>query len=468
MGSRLEVEVCIVGGGPAGAVLARQLAGLGHSVIVVERSLHASRVRGETLHAGAWPVLVHLGITRDVLDTGARSIHRSLVRWGDHEIAVRAHDVPQLAVMRPRLDAALLELARRAGARLLQPATFIGATRDAGSWAIAVDHGDELLDIRAQVLGDASGRAGWRQVPRAQTSARTLAMRGLWSGPSLPAEARIEAIEDGWLCGAPAAADRYAVTAVVDADTPLGLGRYLTALGASKLFRNFDAGATLVEDLVYHDATGHAPRSGCEDRLFRLGDASYSLDPLATAGIPSALGSAIHASAAIHTLLLHPERAGLVRRFYEEARRTEMARHRAAAARLYAECRWRTDPFWEHRTAPQPAPVPPPAAEAAPSFDPASTHVALSAGVSLQEMPYISGDVIEPRLGVTSAARERPFVWVAGVAIAPLVAPLVTRPMTPGELIATWRHVPAARHQELLDWLLRERIVRPVASHGTA
>jgi flavin-dependent dehydrogenase len=467
MASTREVEVCIVGGGPAGAVLARRLAGLGHAVLVVERNLHTSRVRGETLHAGAWPLLDHLGITRDVLDTGARSIHRSLVRWGDDEVAIRAHDVPQLAVLRPRLDVALLELARRAGATVLQPATFTGATRAGDGWAITVEHGDELVDVRAQVVADASGRDGWRQVPRAQTSARTLAMRGLWSGPALPSEARAEALDDGWLWGAPAAADRYAVTAIVEADTPLGLGRYLTALGASRLFRQFDARATLVEDLVYNDATGHAPRAGCEDRLFRLGDASYSLDPLSTAGIPSALGSAIHASAAIHTLLLHPERSALVRRFYEDARRAEMARHRAAAARLYAECRWRTDRFWDHRTTPQPAPAPAPAAETAPAFDPATTHVALSAGVSLQEMPYIAGDVIEPRLGVTSAARDRPFVWIAGVAIAPLVAPLVTRPMTPGELVATWRHVPPARHQELLEWLLREQIVRPVAAHGT-
>jgi len=96
------------------------------------------------------------------------------------------------------------------------------------------------------------------------------------------------------------------------------------------------------------------------------------------------------------------------------------------------------------------------------AYDPATTPVTLSAGVALEEMPCVSGDVIEARLGVTSGTRDRPLVWVAGVAIAPLVAPLVTRPMTPVELLATWRHVPPGRHRELLDWLLRERIVQPV------
>jgi hypothetical protein len=101
-------------------------------------------------------------------------------------------------------------------------------------------------------------------------------------------------------------------------------------------------------------------------------------------------------------------------------------------------------------------------------YDPATTPVTLSAGVALEEMPCVTGDVIEPRLGVTSESRDRPFVWIAGVAVAPLVAPLVGRPMTTGELTATWRHVPPARHLELLDYLVRERIVRPVAHRDHA
>jgi hypothetical protein len=39
--------------------------------------------------------------------------------------------------------------------------------------------------------------------------------------------------------------------------------------------------------------------------------------------------------------------------------------------------------------------------------------------------------------------------------------------MTTGELTATWRHVPPARHRELLDWLVRERIVRPINRTST-
>jgi hypothetical protein len=256
--------------------------------------------------------------------------------------------------------------------------------------------------------------------------------------------------------------------AVVDADTPVGLGRYLSSLGASQLFRELDTIAQLGEDLDYSDATGYAPRVACEPGLLRVGDAAYSLDPLSSGGLAAALGSALHASAAIHTLLLHPERAPLVQRYYEDTRKSEIARHRAWSTRLYGECAWRPHAFWNRRTTVQLLPHSTAASDDAVTYDPATTPVTLSAGVSLEEMPCMAGDVIEPRLGVTSESRDRPFVWIAGVAVAPLVAPLVSRPMTTGELTATWRHVPPARHRELLDYLVRERIVRPVAHRDHA
>lgn len=204
--------------------------------------------------------------------------------------------------------------------------------------------------------------------------------------------------------------------------------------------------------------------------MFRLGDASYSLDPLSSAGLHVAIGSALHASAAMHTQLVHPDREPLVRRFYEEARRTEISRHQAWAAELHATCRWRSHPFWQRRAITPAAPptLPPPMPEEAVALDPASAHVALAPGVALAEMPCIAGEVIEARLGVTSRSHDRPFVWVGGIAIAPLVAPLVTRPMTPAELIATWRDVTAERQRALLDWLLREHILRPIGPGDTA
>ena len=458
----LEVDACVVGGGPAGAVLARRLAQLGHAVAVVERSAHAGPMHGETLHPGGWPLLEHLGITGEVLATGARPVRRTLLRWAGDEVIERDHDPPQLAVARPRLDATLLALARRAGVSVLQPALARDAVLEGDTWRIAVEHGARAIEVRARLVADASGRAAWRRGERDDGPTRAIAIRGLWSG-EVPAEARVEALEDGWLWGAPAAPGRYAVMAIVDARARLGPERYAAALHASALFRELPARATLVGELRHDAATAHAAQAACDERLLRVGDASCCLDPLSSAGLHAALGSALHAAAAIHTWLRHPERAPLVRRFYEDAQRTQAARHRGWTAERYAESRHREQPFWAARAElPPPPPAPPPAPPTG-ELDPASTHVALADGVALGETPCIAGDLIEARLGVTTPFHDRPFVWAGGVAIAPLLAPLVARAMTPGELVATWRDVPAARHRELLAWLLRARIVHPVA-----
>jgi hypothetical protein len=51
---------------------------------------------------------------------------------------------------------------------------------------------------------------------------------------------------------------------------------------------------------------------------------------------------------------------------------------------------------------------------------------------------------------------------IVAFALAPLLAPLAGGPLTPGELLATWRDVPPARRRALLGWLLAARMVHAV------
>src|ERR1051326_4022974 len=114
-----DADVCIAGGGPAGSILALRLARLGHSVVVIERSAFDRPRIGESLSRGVWPLFDVLGILPEILRAGFLPIDRAVMRWESDAIVERMQP-PSLAVDRPRFDALLLDLARRAGAVVMQ------------------------------------------------------------------------------------------------------------------------------------------------------------------------------------------------------------------------------------------------------------------------------------------------------------------------------------------------------------
>jgi 2-polyprenyl-6-methoxyphenol hydroxylase-like FAD-dependent oxidoreductase len=430
--------IVIVGGGPAGSTLALRLARLGHAVTVVERSPAAHPGDGESLHPGIWPLLDSLGVS----NPGGLPVDRMLVRWGSDEVVEQRHRAPSLAVLRPHFDTCLLDLARSAGANVRQPAAL-----------------DDVSTVNACFVVDASGRAQWSRTSRRRTSEPTLAMRGTWRGAGLPREARVEALEEGWIWGSPMPDGSFACIACVD--TPAD---YFELLAKSLLFRELrnagrvaasgeqeaTADGALAATVHHHDATTYAADVVAEERLLRVGDASHSLDPLSSSGVRSAMQSALHASIVIHTILRHPDRAALALQFYETTQRAAVTEHTAWTRAFYAESRFRDQPFWSRRAAPA----------APPSVLAAGDAVALAPAVTIEDVPCIVGDVIEPRRGVTGASVARPFVWIGGVEAARLLEPLANRAMSRDELFAHWRGLTQpGRESALFEELVRSGVI---------
>jgi 2-polyprenyl-6-methoxyphenol hydroxylase-like FAD-dependent oxidoreductase len=71
-----HLDVCVVGGGPAGSVTALRLAQLGHRVGIVERaSFPRSRV-GESLTSGVWILFDVLGMRESFFKRGLHPLRR--------------------------------------------------------------------------------------------------------------------------------------------------------------------------------------------------------------------------------------------------------------------------------------------------------------------------------------------------------------------------------------------------------
>ena len=94
MTSELVTEICVVGGGPAGAAIARQLARLGHQVCLVEKAVFPRAHIGESLPPSILPVLDLLDLRQIVEAAGACRPESAFIRWSTHlpfEKIGRAH-----------------------------------------------------------------------------------------------------------------------------------------------------------------------------------------------------------------------------------------------------------------------------------------------------------------------------------------------------------------------------------------
>ena len=76
-----QTDICVVGGGPAGSMLAAQLAAVGHSVVLVERAEFPRRHLGESLTPGVRSLLQASGAGDVLNQAGASTVESVLVNW---------------------------------------------------------------------------------------------------------------------------------------------------------------------------------------------------------------------------------------------------------------------------------------------------------------------------------------------------------------------------------------------------
>jgi menaquinone-9 beta-reductase len=176
--SDLDCEIVVVGGGPAGAAAAITAARAGRSVVVVDKArFPRDKTCGDGLTAGALRLLDDLGLDPDavaswqvvddvvVRSTSGREVTLPMPRdRGQYAVVARRQD----------LDAALLDVARSAGAKVLDGHACTAVTEHDDHVALTVDG---IGDLRTRWVVAADGM--WSPV-RKHLGLATPGYRGEW------------------------------------------------------------------------------------------------------------------------------------------------------------------------------------------------------------------------------------------------------------------------------------------------
>lgn len=458
-GATLAADVVVAGGGPAGALAARQLAVFGFRVVLVHSPLRRRQHLGESLSASAPRLLASYGLTLPESVYAPRPGDH-FVRWGGREdrIPVQPEDgrgEGQRLVRRDRLDAWALAEARRTGVRVVEGSVAEAAIHSGRARLTVRRRARDDTGVEGTFAVDATGRRGaLSRSDRRLPGFRTTAITGHF--PPGPREATlIASFADGWVWSAPVVDGRRDVTVMLDAATARDPERAFRAAVRRVDLRDFaelKAGAALRAADVTPYVVGRAVDR--EARTVAVGDAASALDPLTGLGAMKAMDSGLTAAVALRTALERPDHAGLAFGFHEVKERGLAEESAARTAAFYAEERRFADrPFWRRRSR-QIAQPPAPALRIEPD-----TPLRSAPGVEIRTRGILENDWIVPAEVLVLPGRHRPAHRMGQIALPDLFRTAIAVG-TAARAVKTFP-APERATRTALAWLTREGFLIP-------
>jgi flavin-dependent dehydrogenase len=357
-----RVEVLIVGGGPAGATAALNLAPL-RTVAVVERSAAPAPRIGESLPAAARRLFRDMGLLESFLAEGHAPCFGNRSVWGDpqpREIdALRDAGGHGWHLDRVRFEQWLRDAAVASGAGIICPATLDRIERDGDGWHVEIARGSGVMTLHPKLVIDAAGRsAPLARRLGAQTRIDDRLICGWVYGRDEGLGGRgltfVEAAEGGWWYTAPIPGHRRVLAFHTDADLPAArIARDRDALLASatstgELAVLLAAAGFVAEETSGFTAAHSATLEPCAGPGFlAAGDAALAFDPLSSQGLLNALFTGLAAAETADSHLRGDVTA--LDRYRETIAGIAEAYRQHLALWYGTEQRWPDAPFWKRR-----------------------------------------------------------------------------------------------------------------------
>ena len=349
-----EVDVVIIGGGPAGATAARCLALQGRRVVLLEREPRTELKWGETCPPRFRFILNDLGL----LDSFRRQEYPRMtgitVAWGsplpsENDFLLQ-RDGCGWHIPRGPFDRWLREMASIAGSDVRSGVAVTGLVRTTNHWNVQTTSGN----YKSTWIINAAGRAWGKKYSPCDPMHRMITMRLTLAVPASKRMVRplVESAPTGWWFSVESPDRQVHVQFITDLDllanrTPSLADWYELLEAAPHTAARLRLAVPIGTPILQSVNTGFSlPKA--DSRLVPVGDAVISMDPLASQGICFAVESAQAAATMILDNLRQDTQA---EESYSDWCRDRLRQYLSDCEWFYSmENRWANIPFWSrHR-----------------------------------------------------------------------------------------------------------------------
>ena len=329
----MEVDVAVIGAGPAGSTLAALLAGRGASVALIDRDeFPRDKLCGEFLSYDALPIIEPLGVLVEIDERqGApRLTHCRVVGRRD----TYEFEFPHAArgVSRMFFDDLLLRTAVRRGAIRLDGWTADAIERD----KVVAHRGEAVLEIKAKVVAGAWGRWGRfdAQLGRAfvrDRSHRNFGFKRHYFAAKQPDAIELYSFRRGYLGVNAIEGGLTNICGLVHATRLTGhKGKWdafvdIIRNEQPQLERLYSRHEPAQDGFLSSEPVIFRARSPVESGVFMVGDASGVIDPLTGNGMAMAVQSAMLLAPFVVRLLETPLDRVKIERDYRRKHRAMFA-----------------------------------------------------------------------------------------------------------------------------------------------